>query len=101
MKPAFLLASLIGLCSCATQYQHQTCKAEIEASARKIVAKREGWTNGVYCNANKDFDGYWRANVNLIDPRHTECGCIVFLPGTSREMIFSRSGKLINYDKYP
>jgi len=101
MKHSFLLAFTLGLSSCATYEKHQASKAEIETSAKQLIAKREHREDSLYRSVSQDADGTWRIQTHAIDPHHTECGCVLFIPGTGREILFSRSGKLINYSFLP
>lgn len=98
MRRSLFIVAMLGLSSCATPQQHQVTKIDIEAAAKRVIAKREPWGDTAYLSATQDvFDGTWRVEANALDPRHTECGCILFVPGTSRELLLSRSGRPISY----
>lgn len=101
MKRALLLAVALGVSSCATHGHYQISKSEIEASTKRILAEREGWMENTHCYAEQESDGSWRVVTHQFDTRKTECGCLLYLPDTGREILFKPSGKLIGYARTP
>lgn len=89
---------ILALSSCASPLRHEASQVEIETAATRYLTKHEPWAvkAQLSVNARQDtYDGTWRVTANALDPRHTKCGCIPFIPGTSRELLFSRSGRFI------
>lgn len=94
-----LIIAILGLSSCTALPHHEASKVEIENAATRYLTKREPWAAQarLTLDARQDaHDGTWRVQANALDPRHTECGCILFVPGTSRELLFGPSGKFIS-----
>lgn len=104
MRHSLLLTTLLALSSCASPLRHEASKAEIENTAKRLLTRCEPWAAqaqlyiGIRQNAD---DGTWRVTANALDPRHTECGCAIFIPGTGRELLFSRSGRFISCSSLP
>jgi len=95
-----LLLAFVALLfsSCATTPPREATRSEIESLSQRAIAKRETWGGTPYCTAVQDpFDGTWRVEAHAIDSAHPDCGCVLFVPGTRREILFSRSGRLISY----
>lgn len=91
----YLLLIVGALVSCAS-IEHKATKTEIEASAKRIAGKRLPSSAQLAYRVKQESDGVWRAEVHQIDPRHTNSGCIIFVPDSGREMLFKPSGKLIS-----
>jgi hypothetical protein len=98
LRYALFILAVIGTSSCATTEHRQVTKTDIETQTIRLIARREHWAGKPYVLANQDkYDGTWRVEAHAHDPRHTDCGCVLFMPGTRREILFSRSGRLISY----
>ncbi|MCB1278517.1 hypothetical protein [Prosthecobacter sp.] len=94
MKTCLLfIVSVIASCS---QIDQRATEVEIEAAAKRIAGKHLPSSAQLASRLTKESDGIWRVQVHQIDPRHTNCGCILFVPGTGREMLFKPSGRLIS-----
>lgn len=101
MRTLFIIA-VMSLCSCATRETQPISRNDIKEKATRLIARREHWEGTPYLNVQQDQpDGTWRVEAHAFDPRHTECGCILFVPGTRREILFSRSGRFISYVSPP
>jgi hypothetical protein len=93
-----LLASVLAsiACGCASGTNHVATRDEIVTATRRLVTQRERWEAESYINSRQDRDGTWRVEVaEFGEPTHN--GEILFVPGSSREVLFSRSGRLISY----
>ena len=100
MNSALFIIAILALSSCAAPPRHEATKGEIENTAKRLITRRESWAAKAQLrlDARQDeSDGTWRVTADALDPRHTECGCLLFVPGSSRELLFSRSGRLISY----
>ena len=99
MRQAPSVIAILALSACAALQRQDASKVEIEIAAKRSLTKREAWAAKAQLslNARRDaYDGTWRVTASALDPRHTECGCIPLVPGTSRELLFSRSGALMS-----
>jgi hypothetical protein len=94
LKP--LIAFLL-LCGCAGTPPSIASRSQIAASTRHLISQREHWPHEAFINPQQDkYDGTWRVEVHEFgEPIHH--GEILFVPGTDRELLFSRSGRLISY----
>jgi hypothetical protein len=78
--------------------QRPASQAAIVEGARQLIVQREKWTYETHLTAAQDpIDRTWRVTANAVDPRHTKCACVLFVPGTGRELLFAPTGTLIGY----
>lgn len=69
---------------------------EGEARPYRVNYKLKGNAPGEYGSR-----GSWRVVTHECDTRKTECGCLLYLPDTGREILYKPTGKLISYVKTP
>ena len=101
MACAIVPLLLLGITACSTFQASLATKEEVTASAKRIVAKRESWTGQVHYDVRQEYDGSWRVSVNQLEPPHANHPCLLFVPGTSRYLVFTRTGKLVSYNRNP
>ena len=96
-------ALLLDLTSCASFQRHEASMADIHAATKRIIAERENWGTRAHWGVGQDLDGKWRVEAHALDLStiHKGAGCCGYAPGTGREILFSRSGKLISYVSTP
>ena len=99
-RARFIIAAFL-LCSCASTQIREASQSDIVAATKRLIAQLEHCANEPYVNPQQDkYDGTWRVEVHEFgEPIHN--GEILFLPGTHREILFTRSGRLISYYVYP
>lgn len=98
MMPFRLFILSLILCSCAPVPVPAASKDDIVAHARQLIAEREGWKERTYIGVvQQSTDGTWRAEAHQLEPASAGCGCILFVPGSNRELQFSASGRLLIY----
>jgi hypothetical protein len=86
----------------ASAPKHEASKAEIDRAVRRLIAHRETWVETAYLATAQDpFDQTWRVTANALDSRYTGHGCIPFVRGTGRELLFTPDGGLIGYYTLP
>ncbi len=100
MKPcALLFAGSLLLTGCISPKQSAS-EAAILTKAHRAVIQREAWAAkpSLYVASQDRYDGTWRVTVaKYADVQPTEVASIVCEPGTQRELLFRRDGKLLFY----
>jgi hypothetical protein len=92
---------LLGITECSTFRTSPATKEGVIAAAKQLVTKRESWTGQVNYWVMQEDDGSWRVTVDEIAPPPANHPCLLFVPGTRRNVLFTRTGKLVSYDCIP
>ena len=100
------LTVILVLSSCRALPASPPSQRDIyNAAMKEVDAHREIWSHDSAGNnpIQNPRDGTWVITVGKIDMRHTliDIPTPAFLPGTVRELRFSRDGALISYKKSP